>query len=119
MVRAWLCFVFVTALHGIPNASGEELWTETNMLSRALAKRYGVSEAQAQREVERVFATLREELLHGRRVVALGFGTFAVEQRRARRKRGASALEPGKKLGSAKKYLRFRAADSVAVELNR
>lgn len=95
------------------NAVGEELWSETNTLSRALAQKFGGSESQAQLEVDRVFAALKAELLRGRAVIVLGFGSFAVQERRPRRKRGEL------RQGPVRKHLRFRAADSVSLELNR
>lgn len=113
MDRVWWCFGLLIALHGVGGAPVcAEEWSETSLLAREVAKREGVSESQAQREVDRVFAALRDELIRGRRVVVLGFGAFAVQERRARLKRGEATL------GRAKKHLRFRAADSVVLELN-
>ena len=70
---------------------------------------------QAQAQVDRVFAVLKGELLRGHRVVVFGFGTFAVQARRVRARKGS----PKDPTPPSRKHIRFRAAESLAHELNR
>ncbi len=107
----FVLFVFLCGLmHAPPAVAAEGEWAETNPLSRALAEKFGGSESQAQIEIERVTAALRSELMRGHRVVVFGLGTFAVETRRTKRKEGGVRV---------RKHVRFRAAESVALEINR
>jgi DNA-binding protein HU-beta len=57
--------------------------TKTNLIE-SVAKKAGVTKAEATRVVEAVIASITEALASGDKVTATGFGTFEVRQRAAR-----------------------------------
>ena len=97
------------------SAHAEEDNTVT--LSSALAKSRGVPLAQADEQVEKIFALIRTELKSGRTVEIKDFGRFSVTERKS----PVRAVQPGaapKPAKPPKKFPHFTSAEAFKSELN-
>lgn len=80
--------------------------TKTELVN-SVARSVGLTKTQAQKAVDSVVGTLRSSLVRGNNVALVGFGSFVVAQRKARKGRNPRT---GKTMTiPARKVIRFRA----------
>ena len=77
----------------------------------------GISKAQADRAVDSVLRGITDSLRKGERVTLVGFGSFAVSQRRARKGRNPQTTELMKI--PASKTVRFTSGKKLKEVVNR
>ena len=77
----------------------------------------GISKAQADRAIDSVLGGITESLRKGERVTLVGFGTFAVSQRRARKGRNPQTSEMIKI--PATKSVRFSSGKKLKEVINK
>lgn len=59
-----------------------------------LAKKTGLTKAQAEKAYDSVFEVIEEALVQGEKVIVTGFGTFEVKERKARKGHDPRSKEP-------------------------
>ena len=77
----------------------------------------GISKAQADRAIDSVLGGITDSLRKGERVTLVGFGTFAVSQRRARKGRNPQTSEMIKI--PATKSVRFSSGKKLKEVINK
>jgi DNA-binding protein HU-beta len=85
-------------------------------LPSIVARDAGISEADAQKQVEMVFNAIKSELKEGREISIKNFGRFFVKDRDEHEGRNPKT---GEKISiPARKYPRFASSDNLKKELN-
>ena len=85
-------------------------------LVEAIAKKAGVTKAEAARTLDVTFEVIAEALEHGDRVPLVGFGTFGVQKRDARTARNPRTGETIKI--AARKAVTFKAGTALKNRVN-
>lgn len=97
--------------------SGSAYAQDANNFVVAVAKQGGVPEAQAEQQINSVFAAVQTELQAGREVQIRKFGKFYVQSRDSRKGRNPRT---GQAIDiPARKYPRFSAAESLRETVNK
>jgi DNA-binding protein HU-beta len=105
-----ICFILLCGFVNSALASNETLVAR-------LAEKQGITQSEAQSQLQSVFVALAEELEAGRDVTIRNFGKFYLQHRDAREGRNPKT---GEKLDiPAKSYPRFRSSDTLKNNINK
>lgn len=85
-------------------------------LVEAVATAVGLTKADATRAIDATFATITNALKEGNKVPLVGFGTFAVSQRKGRTARNPRTGEPVEI--AARKAVTFKAGTALKDAVN-